>query len=156
MAFSALLRSPAVEARIHSAAPCFCTRPSSTNKIFQIKGIASEHLLSIGWPIDHAQIAVAKPLGFEHEKNRVPVRFDPARQVTGKYTEGTQKLTCLGNSIVKMHPDPGLSRTLTLPLMASTLRLQMSKPKPMPDRLSPRRTNGLNRVSTALGGRPPQ
>ena len=34
--------------------------------------------------------------------------------------------------MVKIHPEPGMSRTLTIPLFASTLRRQMDSPSPRP------------------------
>jgi hypothetical protein len=64
--------------------------------------------------------------------------------------------TCRGRSMVKTQPDPGTSRTRTIPLFASTLRRQIASPSPSPDLSLPLCSKGRNIWSALPGGRPPQ
>jgi hypothetical protein len=56
---------------------------------------------------------------------------------------------------VKTQPVPGTSRTLRIPLFASTLRRAMDSPSPRPVRSPPFWVKGRNIRSALPGGRPP-
>src|SRR6185436_8099223 len=61
----------------------------------------------------------------------------------------------LGRAIVKMHPLPGRSRTLSSPPLASTLRLLIESPRPRPLRSAPCCSKGRNSCLALPGGKPP-
>src|SRR6185503_5493970 len=70
--------------------------------------------------------------------------------------DGPEATTCRGRSTVNTQPTPGMLRTLRTPPMASTLRLQIDKPRPRPDLSVLPCVNGSNILSASPGGRPPQ
>ncbi len=60
-----------------------------------------------------------------------------------------------GKSIVKTHPEAGRSRTLRVPLFASTLRREIDSPSPRPVLSAPLWVKGRNIFSGSPSGSPP-
>ena len=61
---------------------------------------------------------------------------------------------CRGRSMVKTHPEPGMFRTLRIPLFISVLRRHIANPSPTPDLSGPVWVNGRNIFSASPGARP--